>query len=166
MTHQQPFLGAWSLEAWTVTEPGKPVRYPYGPAPKGFIVYSPEGVMSATLMKDERPSLQTSRPGMTTKIAESVKLMREQNSFNGFSAAYYLASVQYMNYCGRYTVTAQTVTHHVDAALIPDWIGTDLVRTYAFKGDLLILTGEEDGLLDQLVWKRVPARATATGEHA
>jgi len=165
MTSRKPFLGAWSLEAWTVTEPDKPVRYPYGPSPKGFILYSPEGIMSATLMKNERPGLDTSRPGMTAKIAESVKLMREQNRFTPFSSAYYLASVQYMNYCGRYSVTDQTIIHHVDAALIPDWIGTDLVRTYAFKRDRLVLTGKENGLLDQLVWKRVPPLSTLTGEQ-
>lgn len=150
----EPFLGAWSLEAWTVTQPGKAPVNPFGEAAKGYIIYTPQGVMSATLMKPDRPRLETSRPDMPARFASSIRSMRAEGTSDAFSTAYFQAAAQYMNYCGRYSITRDTVTHHVEAALIPDWVGTDLVRRYSFENDRLVLTAEEDGVLDQLTWKR------------
>jgi len=149
------FVGAWALNDWTVTETGKPARQPYGSNPKGYILYTAQGVMSATLMAEERPLLHTSRPRMTSKIAQAVQLMQTVGQFNDFSQSYFLSATRYMNYCGTYSVSGDEVTHHVDTALIPDWIGTDLVRTFEFTEDFLILSAQEQGVLDQLTWKRV-----------
>ena len=42
-------------------------------------------------------------------------------------------------YCGTYTVDAEkgTVTHHVEGAKFPNWVGTDQVRYYELKDDRL-----------------------------
>ena len=54
-----------------------------------------------------------------------------QSAFEG-SVAYY----------GRYTVdrTAGAVTHHVLGSTYPNWIGTDLARSYKIDGHRLTLT--------------------------
>jgi hypothetical protein len=42
-------------------------------------------------------------------------------------------------YCGTYTLDEQnsTVTHHVQGAKFPNWVGTDQVRYYEISGDTL-----------------------------
>ena len=155
MTNIERFVGAWKLLSWTVSEESKSVRKPYGENPKGYLVYTPQGVVSASLMAENRPVLGTSRPMMTAKIAQALQLMETDGKFNDFSKSYFLSATRYMNYCGTYSVGAHKVTHHVETALIPDWIGTDLVRSFEFKDDRLILSAQEQDVLDQLIWKRV-----------
>lgn len=58
----------------------------------------------------------------------------------------------FMAYAGTYTLDASTVTHHLDLALIPDWEGTDLVRSAKVEGDTLTLKTPEG---DALIWTRV-----------
>jgi hypothetical protein len=67
----------------------------------------------------------------------------------------------YIAYYGRYTVDAAdgTVTHHVDGALFPNWVGGDQVRRFIVDGGrLTIMTppirmaGEASTTV--LVWKR------------
>ncbi|MEO1041044.1 MAG: lipocalin-like domain-containing protein [Pseudomonadota bacterium] len=161
MAERDAFLGAWVLEDWTVKEPGKPTRHPFGTSAKGYLIYDAKGVMSATLMKEDRPCLKTARSQMTASIGDAIELMDTEGRFNLFSSTYFRASVQYMGYCGRYTIDESVVTHHVEAALIPDWVGKDLVRSYVLHDDLLSLTTEEHGMRDQLTWRRIASRPTA-----
>lgn len=44
-------LGAWTLVEWAyVYADGRPDEHPMGPDAKGFIIYTPDGHVSATLM--------------------------------------------------------------------------------------------------------------------
>jgi hypothetical protein len=43
-------------------------------------------------------------------------------------------------YCGTYEVRDNTVVHHVEASLLPNIVGTDLVRTFSISGDELRVT--------------------------
>ena len=50
--------------------------------------------------------------------------------------------------------STRTVFHHVQACLVPSWVGTDLKRTYRFETNRLMLTATAaTGVLD-LVWER------------
>jgi hypothetical protein len=50
---------------------------------------------------------------------------------------------------------ARTVIHHVQACLIPSWVGTDLRRTYEFAGgNQLTLTAPSERVVTRLVWQR------------
>jgi hypothetical protein len=42
-------------------------------------------------------------------------------------------------YCGTYTVDEEkgTVTHHVEGAKFPNWVGTEQVRYFELQGDRL-----------------------------
>lgn len=155
MSSNQQFLGAWSLQSWTFSQAEKPIRHPFGEQPKGHIIYTEQGVMSATLMKQDRPLLESSRSTMYPKIATAIKQMHADNTYTPFSIAFLMSAFQYLNYSGHFSVSESTVTHHVEAALIPDWVGTDLVRSYRFDGDTLVLSAEENGVLDELIWQRV-----------
>jgi hypothetical protein len=47
------------------------------------------------------------------------------------------------------------VVHHVTASVLPDSIGTDLVRTYAFDADRMTLTAHYPGERSvELVWEK------------
>jgi hypothetical protein len=51
--------------------------------------------------------------------------------------------------------SSRTVIHHVQAALIPSWVGKDLRRTYEFpSAGQLILTAASDVGTTRLVWQR------------
>jgi hypothetical protein len=52
--------------------------------------------------------------------------------------------------------SAQTVIHHVQACLVPSWVGTDLKRTYRFDGNRLVLTASTATGVLELVWEREP----------
>jgi len=48
----------------------------------------------------------------------------------------------YVSYYGTYKVDQQSVTHHVELSLRPQWLGKSLVRSYEFKeqDQILILS--------------------------
>jgi hypothetical protein len=48
------------------------------------------------------------------------------------------------------------VVHHVQASLVPSFVGTDLKRTYEFAGTQLILSARTDEGSLRLIWEREP----------
>jgi hypothetical protein len=48
------------------------------------------------------------------------------------------------------------VIHHVEACLVPSWVGTDLKRTYRFNANRLVLTAVIATNVVELVWERKP----------
>lgn len=110
--HQAPpaaLTGAWTLVAAFIEPPGA-ARFDYlGPDPRGRLILDPSGWMIALLTANERSG----------------------------DAAALLGSM--MAYTGRYTADAASFTTHVDAAWVPDWVGTDQRRTYALDGDRLTI---------------------------
>jgi hypothetical protein len=57
-------------------------------------------------------------------------------------------------YTATWEIRGQEVVHHVTAALVRDWIGTDLIRTYVFDGDGMMLTAQEPDREFHLTWRR------------
>jgi Lipocalin-like domain len=88
-------VGGWRLTGYEVTADGK-TEHPLGENPRGAILYTPDGYMSAQLA-GPGPYKDDDRPD-----------------------AYYIA------YSGPYDVdqTNQTVAHHVQVSVIPSWLGT------------------------------------------
>ena len=61
-----------------------------------------------------------------------------------------------MSYCGTYEIRGNIVVHHVKAAMVPDWIGTDLTREFVFSGNTLTLSARDAaGNVMDLLWERV-----------
>ena len=67
----------------------------------------------------------------------------------------------YVAYYGRYEVDAATakVTHHVEGALNPNWVKTDLVRYWEFSPDgrrlSLSIRNAAGRTTGTLVWERI-----------
>ncbi len=138
-----PFVGAWSLASWESRSADGEVTLPYDGRPAGQIAYTADGRMSAQLMKVGREF---------PDAAEATGAEMSQAVLGGF-----------FSYYGDYSVDmeAGVVTHHVEGALLPSWVGSDRPRSFTFDGpDRLILSTEPDpargaGAVGTLVWERV-----------
>lgn len=107
-----PFVGAWRLVSYTTPDSAGRQRPEWGTRPLGLIVYLSDGTMAAQGFDERRPLLQ----GTTDASARA-------SAFVGLFA-----------YFGRFDVDAakRQVTHHVEGAWTPDWIGRDVVRSFRF----------------------------------
>ena len=47
-------LGGWQLESWSFIYDDGRVEYPMGPDAKGYILYTPAGQVSATIMRADK----------------------------------------------------------------------------------------------------------------
>ena len=70
------------------------------------------------------------------------------------------AARAYVSYGGRWSLQGDQVVHHVEFCLLPNWVGTDLVRTVSWAGtDLVLSTAPEHDakgrtVTNRLVWRR------------
>jgi len=115
-------VGAWRfVTSVSRTEDGNVSRQSR-PGATGYIIYTDDGHMAFLNMRSTRPGFESgSQEGGTPdeKIA----------AFDNFVAN-----------CGTYEVEGNTVVHHVEAASVPNIVGTDLVRTFTLSGDELRVT--------------------------
>ncbi len=142
MNEQQAIIGGWRLVSFENYDGEGRVRLPYGPVPVGYILYTGEGRMSATIMRGDRTPI-AGEPGRGARTAEKACAFEE-----------------YLSYAGRYTFLGDRVIHHVEVALWPGWVGTDLLRLAEFNGDRLILrtASSDDDTRSRttiITWQRV-----------
>jgi hypothetical protein len=95
------------------------VGHPFGPNPKGYIFYSAEGCMSATLMRGDRP-LFAAGDILAATDAERVA------AFSSSSA-----------YAGRYELIDGKIVHQVTT--FPNWTGSDQIRRFDVSAAYLTL---------------------------
>ena len=136
------FIGVWRLISLVRKSQDGHIDYPYGDRPVGRITYDKAGRMSAQLMRPGRRS--TVAPGVSFSAGNaSGQEIRE--AVNGYIA-----------YFGTFDVDepAHSVIHHVQACLIPSWVGTDLKRTYRFNSTRLVLTAAAPANVLELIWER------------
>ncbi|HEV2132168.1 MAG TPA: lipocalin-like domain-containing protein [Longimicrobiaceae bacterium] len=137
-------VGTWSLVSWESRSPEGEVTHPFGADAAGRLNYDAAGNMAVHLM---RPG----RPPFATEDQFGASAEEAQRAFNG-----------YFGYFGTYTVQESqgTVTHHVEAASPPNWIGTDQLRYFQIAGDTLTLSTAAialagEGTSHVLVWRRI-----------
>ncbi|HWH59892.1 MAG TPA: lipocalin-like domain-containing protein [Terriglobales bacterium] len=121
-----PLIGCWNLRSCVRTLRNGQTQYPFGPESVGRIEYDKAGRMFALLMRPGRRT--TVHPGMELDQAPMDEL---RGIVTGF-----------VSYFGSYDVDQEgrSVTHHVEASLVPSWVGTDLKRNFHFEGSRLVLT--------------------------
>ena len=136
-------VGTWRLVSFESRTTGGEMRYQLGRAARGQLLYDAAGHMSAQLMDPERPQFASG------------------DMARGSDAEVRAAMVGYIAYYGTYTLDLSrgVVTHHVQGALFPNWVGGDQVRYFRLDGDRLTITtppiriGGEDSTT-VLVWER------------
>lgn len=134
------FVGHWRLISYEQRSASGEVTRPFGTDPIGRISYDMTGQMSAQLMRRDRQKFANNDPQKGTDV-------EIRSAFSGY-AAYY----------GSYTVDEKmgTVTHNVEGAWFPNWIGMTQVRHYEFIGNRLILRADLPAGPSILVWERIP----------
>lgn len=135
----------WSLVSDRQIRTDGSVNDLYGARPLGQLIYDSAGHMSVHLLKADLP-----------KCGSEDRRMRPD-------AAARSAFDNYLGYWGRYEVApdGRSVTHSIEGASVPDWIGTSQHRFIQLSGDTLTITtppqmiaGVESSTV--LTWKREP----------
>lgn len=135
-------VGAWDLVSWEFAVDGDPRPHGFGDAVTGQLLYLADGRMSAIL----------SDPGRARLSAEPLAAAPEHERAEAARA--------YVSYGGPWSVRGDQVVHHVAFCLLPNWVGTDLVRTVSWAGaDLVLSTAPEldakgRTVTNRLVWRR------------
>ncbi len=147
------FVGTWRLLNYSFIHEDGTVEYPWGAEVRGYLLYSAEGYMSGNLSPARDWKHRRARLATTLKPHDSAAPLR---------MARRAGRRDYIAYTGRYTVEGNTITHHVEVSLFPNWVGRPEVRYYNFEGNTLTLrTGPiRSGIhtiVAELVWERIPA---------
>jgi hypothetical protein len=136
-------VGTWKLvSASSTTAKGECNETPYGLNPAGFLTYTEDGRVSALISYGGRKPISVG--------GGSAMLLEEQaEAFKTFLA-----------YAGRYTVSGDTVSHHVEISSIQSYVGKELVRSVKFQGDrirLITPPAPMNGKIQtvELIWQRL-----------
>ncbi len=118
-------IGAWKLVS-LVERPvdGSAPRFPMGEAPKGLILYTPDGYMSAQIMGPDRaPPASADWSALTPE-------------------EYQQEAMTYFAYSGPFHVDEETgtLTHSMFVSLFPGWVGQTQQRVVEIDGDSLHLS--------------------------
>ena len=99
-------VGAWKLISYAREDAvsGETTR-PWGENPSGYLMYLPDGHMSAVLTSEGRKSVPSTDEKQVAQLFFSMAA-----------------------YAGTYTVEGDTVVHHVEVAWLPNWVGSDQPR--------------------------------------
>ena len=122
----QDFIGAWNLVDWRIEYADGGVTRPFGDAPHGYIVYTADGIMSASIARSERA-------GLGLANARSASAEQKAGAFDS-----------YFHYAGPWRIEGNDVVHAVTMSLNPDMTGTDQRRLAVFdKACGLVLSARE-----------------------
>ena len=138
-----PLIGTWRLVSWeNRSVDGQEVSYPLGQDATGYIMYNQDGYMFVAIMAPHRLRFASDDLLSATKEEEAQ------------------AEETYVSYCGRYDFLGDTVVHHVELSLFPNWVGVDQERLVDLRGDRvtlstrpLLLRGIQQTA--HLIWERV-----------
>jgi hypothetical protein len=137
-------VGSWKLVSFHSQDASGKINYPFGKNASGRLIYESDGRMAVQLMNPDRPAFASGDPLVASETEIRV-------TFGGYTAYY-----------GTYSVNPheQTIVHHIEAALLPNWVGTDQQRQFEFDGKYLtlqgpLLLGGVQGVVS-LVWERLP----------
>jgi hypothetical protein len=137
-----PLVGTWRLISWENRGLDGEVVYPLGEDAVGYIMYTPDGYMFVAIMRSDR-----------------AKFAAEDLLSGGMEEKAYAAGT-YVSYCGRYEFRGDTVIHHVELSLFPNWVGVEQERLIEVRGDRLTIStrpmlfgGAQRSA--HLIWERV-----------
>ena len=138
-----PLVGTWRLESFELQAPDGQLSHPYGEHVHGYLVYSPEGVMSAAFSRADRAN--GGNPDLS--VAETAP------AWNTFMA-----------YSGPYRIEGDRILHDVEVSSLSVWVGTVQERWFKLDGDRLVLLTTplavgRSAPVGRLVWSRVTGRA-------
>ena len=142
-------VGTWRLVSASSALSSGERSTPYGSSPVGLLTYTEDGRVSAMISYSDRKRLSAFSAGGVSQQS----LAEQAEAFKTFLA-----------YAGRYTLSGDQVTHHVEVSSIQNYVDKDLIRTVRFDGDQIILVTPAtvvNGKIQviELIWQRLSARS-------
>lgn len=135
---EEQLIGTWKLLTYQDVGEDGSIFYPLGKDATGFIMYNPDGYMSAQLMQQGRPSYASGdlHKGTTEEMAT--------------------AAEGYLAYSGRFELDEAnaTVYHMMDVSMNPTWLGDTQPREFTINNNILSITNGNNRN-QKLVWERV-----------
>ena len=142
-TVKDAFVGTWKLITSGFQRSDGVTVDLFGPDASGIIIYDAHGHMAGQIMRANRPNFASGDQQKGTP--EEIKA-----AIDGYIA-----------YFGDYVVdeSEQSVTHQTKGSLLPNLVGKDQKRFYAFSGNRLTLTTPPiriggNTVTGVLVWER------------
>ena len=121
MLKNSDLVGSWNLISWRTVYVGGRTIFPMGKDARGFLVYSNDGFMSASLFKVNRPYF-ISGEMLTADENEKVK-----------------AWDSYFSYSGKFTLEGGMIHHYVLSSMYPNWVGDKQSRIAEIVDEKLII---------------------------
>jgi len=143
MNHSD-FVGTFTLTFAEYRYADGEVKAIYGNDPIGMLMYDAAGHVAIQIMRRDRPNFaKNDRLGGTPEETKS--------AFDG-----------YLAYFGTYTVDEEkhTVTHHLQGALLPNWVDGDQARFFELTGNRLtlqtppLMIGNREAV-GHLIWQKI-----------
>ena len=114
--------GTWRLVSYSSKDENGNVGYPLGENAVGYIMYTSDGYMSASMSSNNRPK-------------------RSSNDLTGGTREEKAGEAEtYITYCGTYEFHKDRVIHNIEIALFPNRVGSSQIRYYKIKGSSIVLT--------------------------
>ena len=137
-----PLVGTWKLVSWENRSLDGQVSYPLGEDAVGYISYSQDGYVFVSMMRHDRAEFAA---------GDLLRASAEEKAH---------AAETYMTYCGTYDFRGNTVVHHVELSLFPNWVGVDQERLVEIAGNRLTVSTRPMLLggiqrSGHLIWERV-----------
>jgi hypothetical protein len=117
-----PLIGTWKPISWEIRGVDGQISYPLGRDAVGYIMYNQDGYMFVAI---SRPNRSKFTDGDLLSGSTEEKAQAAETS---------------LSYCGRYEFHGDTVTHHVDLSLFPNWVSVDQERLVELTGNRLTLS--------------------------
>jgi Lipocalin-like domain len=143
--------GSWKLLSWRRIEQdgakNGSVTYPLGEDATGVLIYAPDGSMAVQMTAAHRP------------------VIRSQNALGGDLHERAQAYSTCLAYFGAWEVQGDTVIHHIDSSLYPNWSGTLQSRPFECDGSTLVLrtlpaAGKKGTVVNEMSWRRIPIKVS------
>lgn len=141
MLKPEDLIGTWEMVEYYLEKDGKRV-YPLGTGCKGYLMYTPDGYVSAQQMATGRPAYASG------------------DLHEGTAEEMAAAAHGYMAYAGRYEIVSLdpetgdvTVRHSMNVSMNPTWLGQSQERNAHVEDDILTIHAPVNGA--HLVWRKV-----------
>jgi hypothetical protein len=142
-TSPEPLTGTWTLISVDNVLPDGTRVQPYGPQPKGILMFDAGGRYALQIFRSSRASFAS-------------------NDKSRGTAEEYKATVEGTNsHFGRYSVDAasRTISFQIEHASFPNWEGTEQKRSFTREGDELRYTVPATttggAAVGEVAWRRV-----------
>jgi hypothetical protein len=142
LVKSHPLVGTWKLKSFEMKAPDGSALYPFGKDALGYLVFSPEGYLTAMISAANRKNFASQDP-MRASSEEKVS-----------------AEESFLSYCGPCEVEKDKWRTKVEVSLVPNWVGGYEERHYETDGKTLsvrstpmLLGGKE--VVGHLTFERV-----------